>query len=63
VAFVVMNLEKWLKGQFFAPFFALMAAVCASVRSVSPSEVRSAAIWCRSGSVLIALRHLQKADR
>jgi len=27
VAFVVMNLEKWLKGQFFAPFFAFMVAL------------------------------------
>jgi hypothetical protein len=57
VAFVAMNLEKWLKGQFFAPFFAFMAAVCASIRSLSSSEVLSAAIWRRSGSALIVLRH------
>jgi hypothetical protein len=57
VAFVVMNLEKWLKGQFFAPFFTFVSAFWASIRSLSPSEVRSAPIWPRSGSVIIVLRH------
>jgi hypothetical protein len=58
VAFVVMNLEKWLKGRFFVPFFTFMAAVCASIRSILPSEVRSAAIWCRSGYVFIVFNHI-----
>ena len=58
VAFVVMNLEKWLKGQFFAPFFAFMASVCAAIRSLVASEPRSTAIWRRSGSALLMLEYL-----
>jgi hypothetical protein len=58
VTFVVMNLEKWLKGQFFTPFFTCIAAVWASIRSLSPSEVRSAAIWRRAGSTLIVFNHI-----
>jgi len=58
VAFVVMNLEKWLKGQFFTPFFAFMSAACAAICSLSPSEGRSAAIWRRSGSAFLVLKYL-----
>jgi len=29
VAFLVMNLEKWLKGHFFAAFYVLMVKICA----------------------------------
>jgi len=58
VAFVVMNLEKWLKGQFFAPFFAFMAAVCAVARSLWASEPCSTAIWRRIGSAPLVLKYL-----
>jgi IS5 family transposase len=58
VAFVVMNLEKWLKGQFFAPLFAFMAAICAATRSLLASEPRSTAIWRRIGSAPLVLKYL-----
>jgi hypothetical protein len=58
VAFVVMNLEKWLKGQFFTPFFAFMVTVCAAIRSIVASEPHSTAIWRRSGSALLVFKYL-----
>jgi hypothetical protein len=36
VAFVVMNLEKWLKGHFFALFFGLKTSLWASVGDILP---------------------------
>jgi len=58
VALVVMNLKKWLKDQFFAPFFVFISAACAAIRCLSPSEGRSAAVWCRSGSAFLVLKYL-----
>jgi len=40
VAFVVMNLEKWLKGHFFARFSCFTATICARSRWIKPPARR-----------------------